>query len=82
LLGSRPPVHNAHMTTHEPHDRAPGGPLAWDAGSPDATEQELRAKARALRALAQSALATGTADETVREYLNAVMAFAGMHAGD
>jgi hypothetical protein len=69
------------MTTCEPHDRAPGGPLAWDAESPDATEQELRAKARALRALAQSALATGTADETVREYLNAVMAFAGMHAG-
>jgi hypothetical protein len=54
----------------------------WDAGSLDATERELRAKARALRALAQSALATGTADETVREYLNAVMAFAGMHVGD
>jgi hypothetical protein len=70
------------MTTHQPHDWAPSGPLAWDAGSPDATEQELRAKARALRTLAQSALATGTADETVREYLNAVRAFAGMHAGD
>jgi hypothetical protein len=70
------------MTTCEPHDRAPDGPLAWDAGCPDPTEQELRAKARALRALAQSALATGTPDETVREYLNAVMAFAGMHAGD
>jgi hypothetical protein len=54
----------------------------WDAGSLDATERELRAKARALRALAQSALATGTADETVREYLNAVMDFAGMHVGD
>jgi len=77
------------MTTCEPHNRAPDGPLAWDAGCPDPTEQELRAKARALRAkaralraLAQSALATGTADETVREYLNAVMAFAGRHAGD
>jgi hypothetical protein len=70
------------MTTHEPHDWAPGGPPAWDAGSPGATEQELRAKAHALRALAQSALATGTADETVREYLKAVVAFAGMHAGD
>jgi hypothetical protein len=70
------------MTTHQPQDWATLGPLAWDAGRPDATEQELRAKAQALRALAQSALATGTADETVREYLNAVMAFAGMHAGD
>jgi hypothetical protein len=70
------------MTTHKPHDRASGAPLAWNAKSPDATEQELRAKAQALRALAQSALATGTADETVREYLNAVMAFAGVHAGD
>jgi hypothetical protein len=70
------------MTTHKPHDRASGAPLAWNAKGPDATEQELRAKAQALRALAQSALATGTADETVREYLNAVMAFAGMHAGD
>jgi hypothetical protein len=70
------------MTTCEPHNRAPDGPLAWDAGCPDPTEQELRAKARALRALAQSALATGTADETVREYLNAVMAFAGRHAAD
>jgi hypothetical protein len=70
------------MTTFEPYDRVPGGPLAWDAGSPDTTEQVLRAKAQALRTLAQSALATGTADATVREYLNAVMAFAGMHAGD
>ena len=70
------------MTAYEPHDRTSDGPLANDAGSPDPTVQELRAKARALRALAQSALATGTADETVREYLNAVMAFAGMHAGD
>jgi hypothetical protein len=32
--------------------------------------------------LAQSALATGTADGTVREYLNAVMAFAGMYVGE
>jgi hypothetical protein len=70
------------MTTREHHDGAPGQPPAWGAGNPDATERELRAKARALRALAQSALATGTADETVREYLNAVMAFAGMHVGD
>jgi hypothetical protein len=70
------------MTTRESHDWAPGGPLSWDVGSPDATERELRAKARALRALAQSALATGTADGTVREYLNAVMAFAGMYVGE
>ena len=67
------------MTTHESHDRTPCRTLAWDHGSPDATERELRAKARALRTLAQSALATGTADGTVREYLNAVMAFAGMY---
>jgi hypothetical protein len=67
------------MTTHDSHDRAPGGTLARDAGIPDATERELRARARALRTLAQSALATGTPDGTVREYLNAVMAFAGMY---
>ena len=76
------PVHNADMTTGEHRDGVPGQLPVWDAGSLDATERELRAKARALRALAQSALATGTADETVREYLNAVMAFAGMHVGD
>jgi hypothetical protein len=76
-----PSVHNAHMTTHESHDRARSGTVAWDAGSPEATERELRAKARALRALAQSALETGTPDGTVREYLNAVMAFAGMYVG-
>jgi hypothetical protein len=69
------------MTTHELHDRTPGGPTAW-AGTPAATECELRAKARALRTLAQSALETGTPDGTVREYLNAVMAFAGMYTGE
>jgi hypothetical protein len=83
LPGGCPSVHNVHMTTREPHDRAADGPLAREVGSsPDATEREVRAKARAPRVLAQSALATGTADETVREYLNAVMAFAGVHAGD
>ena len=51
-------------------------------GSLIAAEQELRAKACTLRALAQSALATGTPDGTVREYLNAVLAFAGMYVGD
>jgi len=70
------------MTTREPHDREPGGPSAWHARTPAATEWELRAKARALRTLAQSALETGTPDGTVREYLNAVMAFAGMYAGE
>jgi hypothetical protein len=70
------------MTTREYHDRAPGGPAAWNAHTPAATEWELRAKARALRALAQSALETSTPDGTVREYLNAVMAFAGMYAGE
>ena len=72
------------MTTNERHDLAPVGPLEWECEgrrrSPP--ESELRAKAGALRALAQSALATGTPDGTVREYLNAVLAFAGMHAGD
>ena len=70
------------MTTNEPNDRPPVGPLEWEADSPDAAEQELRAKACTLRALAQSALATGTPDGTVREYLNAVLAFAGMYVGD
>lgn len=70
------------MTTREPHDRIPGRPAEWETGSPDATERELRAKARALRALAQSALETGTPDGTIREYLNAVLAFAGMYAAE
>lgn len=70
------------MTTHEPNDLPPLGPLEWEAGSLDAAERELRAKARTLRSLAQSALATGTPDGTVREYLNAVLAFAGMYVGD
>jgi hypothetical protein len=67
------------MTTHDPHDGAACGTLDWDRRSPDATERELRAKACALRTLAQSALATGTVVGTVREYLNAVVAFAGMY---
>jgi hypothetical protein len=70
------------MTTRAPNDLPPLGPLEWEPGSPGATERELRAKARTLRALAQSALATGTPDGTVREYLNAVLAFAGMYVGD
>jgi hypothetical protein len=70
------------MTIREPHHRTSGVPLAWDAENLDATEQELRAKARALHTLARSALATGTPDGTVREYLNAVMAFAGMYVGE
>jgi hypothetical protein len=82
LAQERLSVHNAHMTTRDSHDGAPGGPLAWDGGSPDATERELRAKARALQAVAQSALATSPVDGTIREYLNAVMAFAGMYVGE
>jgi hypothetical protein len=70
------------MTTHESHERAPCATLASDGGGSDAAERELRAKARALRTLAQSALETGTIDGTVREYLNAVMAFAGMYVGE
>jgi hypothetical protein len=69
------------MTTSESHGSAPDGSPEHQFGDPDFAERELRAKARTLRALAQSALATGTADGTVREYLNAVMAFAGMFVG-
>jgi hypothetical protein len=70
------------MTTGASHNRVPDRPAGPDAVGPDATEHELRAKARALRALAQSALESGTPDGTVREYLNAVLAFAGMYVGD
>jgi hypothetical protein len=69
------------MTTSESPHSALDGARGRQFGDPDFAERELRAKARTLRALAQSALATGTADGSVREYLNAVMAFAGMYAG-
>ncbi len=72
------------MSTNERNDLPPVGPLEWEWEGRRliAAETELRAKAGALRALAQSALATGTPDGTVREYLNAVLAFAGMYVGD
>jgi hypothetical protein len=72
------------MSTNERNDLAPVGPLEWECEGRRliAAESELRAKAGALRALAQSALATGTPDGTVREYLNAVLAFAGMYVGE
>jgi hypothetical protein len=68
------------MTTNRSHDRASEVPVQTpDVGSDEDAEREMRAKARALRALAESALANGAADGTVREYLNAVMDFAGMY---
>jgi len=70
------------MTTRELNHSPAAGPLECESATPAATQRELRIKARTLRALAQSALATGTPDATAREYLTAVLAFAGMYVGD
>jgi hypothetical protein len=62
------------MNADQPYDR----PLA----RPVVDERELRAKACELRAVAQSALASGRADGAMKKYLLSVLALTGRYVND
>jgi hypothetical protein len=51
-------------------------------GRPVVDERELRAKAGELRAVAQSALASGRADGVIKEYLVSVVALTDLYIKD
>jgi hypothetical protein len=67
-------VQTGDMNAEQPF----GGPLARRV----VDERELRAKARELCAVAQSALATGKAYGAMKEYLVSVVALAGKYVKD
>jgi hypothetical protein len=70
------------MTADQSYDLAlPLAVLAWDVGPrdlPDVTQAQLRDRARELRAVAHSALASGRVVGQVRDYFDSVLAFTGV----
>jgi hypothetical protein len=67
-------VQTDHMNADQPYER----PLP----RPVVDERELRTKACELRAVAQSALASGRADGAIKEHLVSVVALTGMYVRD